>query len=88
MSCGTSCAVNEKKVTCEVYCLHSRRLQQIAISCKRTYYNKLEKDELHQFSFHCHHEVLEEDGCHLWFWSFFSRFSVETVHYCDCYSEV
>ena len=23
-----------------------------------------------------------------WFWSFFSRFSVETVHYCDCCSEV
>ena len=33
---------------------------KIAISCKRSCYNKL-KNELHQCSFHCHHEVLDEE---------------------------
>ena len=89
----------------------SRRLQQIAIGCKRSDYNKIfffKKScqkfhsefldewasktglpvlwgrslhelrghwqsfiyELHQCSFHCHHEVLDEedDECHLWYW--------------------
>ena len=53
-----------------VFCSHTRRLQQIAISCKRHCYNKLNNNsELLQFSFQCHHEVLkEEDECHLWYW--------------------
>ena len=37
------CAQSREKVTCEVYCFHPRRLQQIAISCKRSCYNKLSK---------------------------------------------
>ena len=70
--------------------LTSRRLQQIAISCKRSCYNICfnKKYELHQCSFHCHHEVLEERRQRMpplvliwgnWFRSLFSRFTVETV---------
>ena len=65
MSCDTSCAVNKKKrrrVSCTVYTL--RRLQQIAISCKRIYNNffSKKKNEVFQFFTQFHHDELEEDG--------------------------
>ena len=78
MSCDITLQVrtNTRK-RCTVYT--HRRLQQIAISCKRTYYNKFKKHELYQFLSHCHHEELEEeDGCHL----FGSLIGVSSVHSC------
>ena len=64
-----TCVRTRENVTYEgvLFTLH-RRLQQIAISCNlaTTFFKKIY--ELHQFSFHCHHEVLEEeDECHLWY---------------------
>ena len=70
MSCETSwnmCA-NTRKCAVRRCSVHTpRRLQQNVISCKRSCYNKI-KNELHQSSFHCHHEKLEEDECHIWYW--------------------
>ena len=58
-----SCETRENVTSEGVLFTLPRRLQQIAISCKRSCYNKLKNYELQQFSFHCHHEVLdEEDG--------------------------
>ena len=94
LSCDKSSCVREKKATIEVYCLHThRRLQQIAISCKRTYYKKkwappvlipLPSRKTGRRRQMPSVVLMKRD----WFWSFFSRFSVETVHYCDCCSEV
>ena len=56
-----------EKVTCEVYCFPTRRLQQNAISCKRTYYNFFSKKMLHQLLSQFHHVELEEEGCHFWY---------------------
>ena len=46
--CATmsACSLHENKVTCEVYRLHPRRLQQIAISCKRNLLQQTIKNEL------------------------------------------
>ena len=67
-----ACALWTRKrwrVRCTVYT--PRRLQQIAMRCKRTYYNKFLKNiysiQLHQFLSKFHHEELEEEGCHLWY---------------------
>ena len=57
---------------CTVYT--HRRLQQIAVSCKRTYHNNFfkKKNELFlmsstSFLIQWHHEELEEEGRHLWY---------------------
>ena len=53
---------------CTVYT--TRRLQQMAISCKRTYCNKQKMNyshELHQLLSQVHHEELEKEGCHFWY---------------------
>ena len=41
--CVSSDVNQRENVACEVCCSHSRRLQQIAVSCKRSDCNKFEK---------------------------------------------
>ena len=82
------------RVRCSVHT--HRRLQQIAIRCKRSNYNKFFQkwappvfSPLPPWSTGRRRRisplVLMKRN---WFWSFFSRFTVETVHKCKCFSEV
>ena len=66
-----TCAQNRENVMCQGV------LFTLTVGCSRSpsAVNDLSTTnfqniyELHQFSFHCHHEVLEEeDECHLWHW--------------------
>ena len=93
------CRETRENVTCE------RVLFTLLVGCSRlpsavndlaTTFSK-KYCELHQFSFHCHHDVLDKRRRRMpflvlmkrdWFRSLFSKFAVETVHDCDCCSEV
>ena len=86
-----------EKVTWVVYCLHTPSVAQIAISCKRTYYNNFFLScELHQFFIplppwrtgrrrRMPPVILLKRNR---FCTLFSWFLVEAVHYCDCGSEI
>ena len=96
MSCETFINMRANTRKCDVWrcSVHTpRRLQQIAISCERSCYNKkiwappvfippppwcTGRRRMSPL------ELVKKN----WFRSFFSRFSVETVHSCDCCSEV
>ena len=82
---------HEKMWRVRVFCSQAlHRLQQIAISCKRSCFTKLKnmtatmrhwKKKMTNATFWC---WLKKD----WSRSFFSRWLVVTVHNCDCCSEV
>ena len=75
VTCDTvmSAGQHEKMWRVRVFCSHT---PSVAADCYQLWtillqlLRKKTKFELHQFSFHCHHEVLEEeeDECHLWYW--------------------
>ena len=91
------------KKTCQSVTLSSlvrKPLQQVALFCDAAHVTSsevLDFDEfyaLHQWSFHCHHDVLDEEDaeCHFLILvernrckSLFSRLTVQTVHLCWCF---
>ena len=66
------CAQTRENVTCEgllfTHPVGCSRLPS-AVNDLATTNSKTINYEIHQFSFRCHHEVLdeEEDECHLWY---------------------
>ena len=107
VNCSTrSCYNKVKKKIVKIFALSimmSKRSNRVSLffhttrSMNSEVNDILEFSYLHQCSFHCHREVLDEenDASHLWYFlkrigssRFFSRFTVETVHICKCCSEV